>query len=104
MSQTQLIKRVVRVLRVLWVVAFLGSFIVAGVMYLSGEDVYPIGQTLLYFVLGQVLAGMIALTGVVLASGAQSLSVQKMARAPMIGSALMALATLSTGAFIVVLT
>lgn len=98
-----LLKRVLRGLSAAWTVAFVGAFLAAGIAYFNtGED--ETSKVILVFLLGQVLAGMFAITSAVLASNAPSPNIRRMAQVPLAGTSAVALVTLSLGAFIFLLT
>ena len=104
MIRTPVLRKVLRGLSVAWGLAFVGAFVATGAVILATDSTVTTGTVVLTFLLGHLLAGMFAVTGSILASGAQSPNIRKMARVPMAGTGTVALATASLGGFIYVWT
>lgn len=97
MSKKNSLKWIVRGLSTVWAVLFaagLAAMIFAVQNPTQGEE---LSGSALVFVLFQVLAALFAISAGLVAAGAESQSIRKIAQVPMAGTGLMALVAVSLG-------
>lgn len=103
MSRTQTQRFFVGVTTIAWALAFVGAFLLGAIAVFGVTERLAPDTALWVFSLGHLLALVFAVSGAVIAWGTHSQSVRRTANVPLMGSGLMAFATVSFGALMVVM-